>query len=207
MTLVTNIVLLVLAGLSFFAVFYFLSRALSARSKIDAQAYEVGRVRNRRRAQVDVLRAVIALLFALIFLMLFAAGPRIIASLPRATATPEPTAVPPTAPPTATETVAPAATEPPSTPTALPATATVTLEPTETATPAPLTATVVSGVGVYLRANPGTDAAELEYLPEGSVVFVLDGTADADALLWQQVRTDAGQVGWVASDFIAINQP
>jgi hypothetical protein len=79
--------------------------------------------------------------------------------------------------------------------------------PTETPTPGPQTATVSSGVGIYLRSEPSTSAAELQYLEDGSILFVLDEQQTAEDLLWQQVRTEAGQIGWVAADYITMNQP
>jgi hypothetical protein len=38
------------------------------------------------------------------------------------------------------------------------------------------------------------------------VVFVLPRQQSAEDLLWQQVQTEEGVVGWVASDFILINE-
>jgi hypothetical protein len=47
----------------------------------------------------------------------------------------------------------------------------------------------------------------LEWLLEGSILIVLPGQETADDLLWQQVQTEDGLIGWVAAEFIAINEP
>lgn len=207
MAVIFDIVLPILAGISVIAVFFFLLRALSARSKASRQAYDVGQVESRQKAQANLLGALIALVFALLFLALIFVGPRIMAAIPEATPTPESTAVPATVAPTVIATITPVPTEPRVTPTSPAPTATSTPPSTETPTPAPLTATVSSGVGIYLRSEPGTGSAELQYLEDGTIIFVLDGQQVAEDLQWQQVRTDTGQVGWVATDFITINQP
>ena len=202
-----DIVLPILAGISIIVVFFFLLRALSARSKASRQAYGVGQVESRQKAQANLLGALIALFLALLFLALVFVGPRLMAAIPEATPTPEPTAVPATVAPTEIATITPVATEPQVTPTSPAPTATTTPPSTETPTPAPLTATVSSGVGIYLRSGPGTESAELQYLEDGTILFVLGGEQAADDLRWQQVQTDTGLVGWVAADFITINQP
>lgn len=207
MAFIFNIVLPILAGISIIAVIVFLLRAISARSKVSHEAYGVGQVETRQKAQANLLGALIALIFALIFLAFTFVGPRLVASLPEQTPTPQPTAVPATIPPTETASITPVPTEPQATPTSPIPTATSTALPTETPTPTPLTATVSSGVGIYLRSEPGTSSTELEYLEDGTILFVLEGQQTVDDLQWQQVRTDTGQVGWVAMDFISLNQP
>jgi uncharacterized protein YgiM (DUF1202 family) len=202
-----NYLLPILVGISIIALLVFLLRALSARSKMSSQAYGVGQVETRQKAQANLLAAVVSLFLALIFLALLVVGPRVIASLPEPTPTPQPTAVPATALPTETVTATPVPIEPQATPTSPVPTGTATPRPTETPTPAPLTATVSSGVGIYLRSEPGTASAELQYLEDGAVLFVLEGQQTAEDLLWQQVQTDTGQVGWVAVDYITINEP
>jgi hypothetical protein len=201
-----NIVLPILAGLSILAVFFFLYRAITGRSKAAHQAYDVGRVASRQKAQVNLIRALFSLLLALFFLGLVAIGPRMAAVFPAATWTPTPTAVPPDTP-TAEATATTAPTPAQETPTAVVPTASATAPPTNTPTPEPLSATVSSGVGVYLRGGPTINEPELEYLPPGSIVIILEGQQVADELQWQQVQTESGQVGWVASDFITINEP
>lgn len=207
MAVIFNIVLPILVGICIITLIVFILRAVAARSKVSSQAYGVGQVETRQKAQANLFGALIALIFALIFLGLIFVGPRVMASLPEPTPTPEPTAVPATTVPTETATVAPVPTEAQTTATSPVPTATSTPLPTETPTPVPPSATVSSGVGIYLRSEPGIGTAELQYLEDGTALFLLDGQQTADDLQWQQVQTDTGQVGWVAVDFITINQP
>jgi hypothetical protein len=78
--------------------------------------------------------------------------------------------------------------------------------PTATATAAPQTATVSSGVGVWLRAAATTEAEQLEWILDGTVLTLLPGRQSAEGFEWQQVRTPAGNEGWVAVDFIVYDQ-
>ena len=70
-----------------------------------------------------------------------------------------------------------------------------------------MTATVSSGVGIWLRDRPGVETEQLEWLLEGTTVIVLTGEETADDLVWQQVQTEEGLIGWVAAEFIVINEP
>ena len=207
MAVILNIVLPILAGLSVLAMFYFIWRAFYARYKSARQPYDVGRQEAHRKAKVNVIRAVFALLLALIFLAVIGVSQSIKELAPAPTVTPPPEIRSPspasTLVPTATKSVS---TSEPSPTSPLPS-ATATLLPTSTSTPEPLTATVSSSVGVWLRDLPGTETEQLEWLLEGTVIIVLSGQETADDLLWQQVQTADGLIGWVASDFIAINEP
>ncbi len=78
--------------------------------------------------------------------------------------------------------------------------------PTATNTPEPLTATVASEVGVWLRSGPGVESEQLEWLFDGTILLVLPGRESADDLEWQQVQTESGVTGWVAADFLVVNQ-
>jgi hypothetical protein len=127
-------------------------------------------------------------------------------------AAPTNTAVPlnPTPTPTVTPVVIPTMTP------AAPLTATATLtgpvtSPAATAVPATATpdedtAAVNSAVGVWLRAEPNTDAEQLEWVLDGTVLTLLPGLETGDNFEWQQVRTPEGNEGWVAVDFITYNQ-
>jgi hypothetical protein len=161
----------------------------------------VGRQEVRQNAQVNLVRSFISLLVALFFLALIAIGPRLAAAIPVPTPTPEPTQIPPTAVPTIEVTETPMPTPLPS-PTSPVPTATSAPEPTATATAQPPTAVVSSGVGVYLRAEPSTESAQLQYLEQGVTVVLLEGQQTAEDLLWQQVEAADGQIGWVAFDFL-----
>jgi predicted chitinase/SH3-like domain-containing protein len=62
---------------------------------------------------------------------------------------------------------------------------------------------VTSG-GVRLRARPSTSAAiVVDGLGNGSIVMTLSGdTVAADGHNWRNVQTSAGQVGWIAAEFL-----
>lgn len=208
---VINILFLVLAGLSFLTAIAFLLRALGTRSSAARQAYGVGQVETRRETQINLLRAVLFFLLGLIFLAVFAVVPRLAATAPE-----EPTA--PLLPTPNTETVptplptlAPVSSPTPTTEaTATPplAPATPTVMPTLTPVPAPETAVVTSGVGVWLRAAPSTNAEQLEWLLDGTVVSLMAGAETADGLDWQQVRfEESGLEGWVAREFLVFQEP
>jgi hypothetical protein len=209
---VINIVIPLLAGISIVLALFFILRALQQRSELARAAYSVGRQEARQAMQVDVVRGIAAFLVGLILLGVFGLGPRPVESALPPTGLPpaiEPAgAIDASSTPTATVEVVPTdtPTEEPS-PTVPAATATETPLPTDTPAPEPSTATVSSGVGVWLRAAPGTNTEQLEWLLDGTVVTVLEGYETADDLEWQQVQTPAGSVGWVAVPFIVYNEP
>ncbi len=62
----------------------------------------------------------------------------------------------------------------------------------------------VTADGVRLRAQPSTSAAiVVDNLGRGAIVTTLSGqTVAADGHNWRNVLTSAGQVGWVASEFL-----
>jgi hypothetical protein len=182
----------------------------------------VGQQRARITTQVNLVWSIVLFVVSLILLgvsgLSFGAveadpiplatdtPPLVNTPMPEATTTDTPTLFP-----TTTATVAPLATPdlsetaPPTIVTAPP---TLTLAPipaTDTPTAEPATAVVSSGVGVWLRAEPGTAGEQLEWLLDGTVLIVLAGLLQADGFEWQQVRTAAGLEGWVATDFIIYN--
>jgi len=204
---VFNIILPILAGISILAMFYFIWRAFASRYKAARQPYNVGRQEALHTAKVNLIRAVFALIVALIFFGVIGVSPRLTEILP------EPTTTPPieTRSPTPRATLVPTATKnittaEPSLIAPMP-TSSATPLPTSTSTPEPLMATVSSGVGVWLRDEPGVETEQLEWLLEGTIVFVMDRQETVDDLLWQQVQTEDGVTGWVAVDFIIINEP
>jgi hypothetical protein len=196
-----------LAGLSLLGAAYFVLKGLGARSSINRQAYSVGQVEAKRASQVNWIRALFLFLTGLIFLGIFAVRP----FLTGRGAAPEPTPAIPTSDPNVTQPIPTLTSAPPTPtipqPTNAPATpsAEPTIAPTPTATVT--TATVSSGVGVWLRGSPGTAGQQLEWLLDGTVVTLLPGQETADDLLWQQVMTETGVEGWVARDFLAVNEP
>ena len=207
MAVIFNIVLSILAGLSILAMFYFIWRAFNSRYKSARQPYDVGRQEAHQAAKINAIRAIFFLFLALIFIAVIGVSPRLEGVLPTPTVTPPPERISPSP----AVTLVPTATKPVSTsepgPTSPRPTTTSTPLPTVTSTPQPLTATVSSGVGVWLRDLPGTETEQLEWLLEGTILIVLSGQETADDLLWQQVQTEDGLIGWVASEFIAIDEP
>ena len=137
----------------------------------------------------------------------------------QATATPRPivqaatpTAVPPSPTVAPTSTPAPteaATTQASPTPTAA-ATATeaVTVTPTAAPTQPPTSSTrdvYISDDGVNFRDAPSTSGNVLQVLAQGTHLTAIDQptAADAAGIAWQNVRTDAGQSGWVAASLLS----
>ncbi len=109
---------------------------------------------------------------------------------------PVPTATP-TRPPTATSAPTPRAT----------ATAEVTA--TATATPVPVvmvgTTVEVSGTGtdqLRLRAAPGLTQETIATLEDGTRLRVMAGPETSDGYEWWQIKTEEGQEGWAAEDWL-----
>lgn len=201
-SVVLNVVLLSLAGLSLLAGVAFILKGLGARSRITRHAYSVGQVEAKRASQIHWIRAASFFVLGLLFLGAFAIRP--LFSRSPAAPPPTPTTAPTVQPTSTIPVVLP--TEPP-VPTSPPVTPTAEATAAPTATVAPVTAAVSSGVGVWLRGAPSTSGEQLEWLLDGTIVTLLPAQETADDLLWQQVRTENGVEGWVASDFLTINQP
>jgi hypothetical protein len=53
--------------------------------------------------------------------------------------------------------------------------------------------------GVNLRATPSLSAPTMLVVPAGAEIEILEGTAPADGLAWQQIGTARGLVGWVVA--------
>lgn len=109
------------------------------------------------------------------------------------TITPSPTPLPPTAGPSPTPTLTPSLTP---TDTSIPPTAT------------PQTATVIDAgtLGLRLRESPSVEGNLIDYLPDGTVVTLLDEiTTTPDGIEWRRVIDPQGREGWVATLYIRIN--
>ncbi len=211
MTAVLNIVFAAIAGLAILAALYYGGRALIRRGRSTDSAYNVEKQQARREVQIDLIRALAAIVVALIFLGAFGLTPRPVEPLlsPTQPSLVEEATETPTAPMTLVPTDAPTLTplapiiteddtaEPTPSPTIPP-----TQESTVTSEPEVQTAVVSSGVGVWLRASPSTSGEQLEWLLDGTVLILLEGQETADDLLWQQVQTELGVTGWVAADFL-----
>ncbi|MFO7683103.1 MAG: SH3 domain-containing protein [Chloroflexota bacterium] len=216
MQAVLSVIIPLLGAIGILAAVFFGLRALSARFQVGKEAYGVGQLETRRSMQKDLIWTVLTLVVGLIFLGVYVVMPEEAfeaapepPSAPAVTAEPSETETAPTtetavpgtissptpAPfPESQVTVLPSNTPPPS----------ATPIPTATPEPAPQTAVVASGVGVYLRAEPGVSAQDLEWLLDGTLLEILPGEAAADGYTWVLVRTPTGNEGWVATDFIQI---
>ena len=223
MTVVLDLLVSILAGVSILFTFYFAWKAFTAYSKTSHETYSVGQQRARQAMQVNIVWSIMLLIISLILFGVsgLSFGP-VEAEQPMFTATDTPllentvevettTAVAPTTP-TTTPTLAPLVTvdlgtTPVPTAVSAPPTLTPLAPPSPTTTTAgPTTAVVSSGVGVWLRATPGTSGEQLEWLLDGTVLTVLVPRQQADGLEWQQVLTVDGIQGWVAVDYILYNE-
>jgi hypothetical protein len=220
-TTILNIVIPFLAFVSLIAVVFFFGRAFTLKMQASKQTYGVGQFEKTREMKLDVMRGVGAAILGLIFLAAFGIMPRSSETVSESAETPVPAMTATlviTPSPTVTAIVIPtmepgtAVIFPTSTPDSVIApddspTAIPTIAPaTATAAPAVKTAVVASGVGVWLRDAPTVNSNQLEWLLEGVILTVLDGQQTADELDWQEVRTSDGVEGWVASDYIEINE-
>jgi hypothetical protein len=112
----------------------------------------------------------------------------------------EPMAQAPVPPDTPTHTLAVTST-PTDTPTDTPTpTLTPTATPTDTPTPTP---DAVVRALVNLRRGPGTGYDIITTMSPGQVLSVTGRNNDAT---WLQASTDQGQEGWVATDYVTLNQ-
>lgn len=217
MSEVINWVLPIVGGLSLVVALLFVVRAIVGRHRIGQQAYGFGRQEVRQSIQRDFIYGFVLLVVGLVLMSAFGMSLSVAGDEPAAaTATIRATApVTTTAQPAVTETVemtaSPSGTATtvvePDTPTPIasstPEDTPTTVKPTATMTiTLPATATVNSEVGLYLREAPG-GTQELELLPHQAVLVLLPGREfAADGSEWQQVRTAAGNEGWVAVQFI-----
>ena len=114
--------------------------------------------------------------------------------------------------------IAPTATRPLVTRTpAVSPTPTITPTPRPTLTPTPGVVGIGGFVqvvdagpqGLSFRKDPGLQGQRLKYLPEGTVLRIVDGPTTVDGLKWWklQSRTDANDVGWAAGDYLTPTSP
>ncbi len=205
MTIVLDIGVPVLAGLSLLAALYFFVNALLARGSVSSNTYGVERQKVRQHTLIGFARGGFFLLLSLILFSVFG-----INSIPEQVTEP--------ALPTQVDTISPRETEPivtissPLVPTSRttptsplpPPTVRPTDTPIPTDTPVILTAIVVSANGLWLRDSPG-GTQELELIPDGATLIVLEGNETVDDSDWQEVETVTGNTGWVAVDFIVFD--
>ncbi len=215
----------IFAGLCVLGALYLVIRGLGSRG-VPQTAYGVARQEARQSMLVSFFAAAILLILGLIIFSIYgvfgfdlfseASG-----SEPGVTFTPSPTVMvtaelleatvePVNDVPTAGPTNTPVELDNLATPTFTPEVPTETPQPSETPTPETPTATSTPDVdtavvnspnGLWLREAPG-GTQEVELIADGTVLIVLAGRETVDDLEWQQVRTPAGNEGWVAVDFI-----
>ncbi|HSH04140.1 MAG TPA: SH3 domain-containing protein [Anaerolineae bacterium] len=229
---VVRIILILLALLAFIGSLINVGRALGARSAVERQFYSVAQQEARRAMNMAWVRAGILFVLALALVIMGQMvgwvegwfGEEMVA-VPTVTATAEPMVTPtlevtltlePTATPLATATATVVA--PPATPTnpavateVVAPTATAVLSTTATLSPTEGTPTIAEGtavvnspiVGLYLRNAPGGQEI-IELLPDQAVVTLLEGQAEANGFVWQQVQSSNGNQGWVALDYLEL---
>ncbi|MCI0396800.1 MAG: SH3 domain-containing protein [Chloroflexi bacterium] len=195
-----DIFLPILAGLAVLMGFFFIIQGILARSGITHQAYGVGRIESRQEMLMAFSRGVAALIVGLILFSVYSLSPRPEVNAPLATATrPASLATDSASTPLPTNTFA-VQFEPTRTPSPA-VTPPEIATPTATATTHPRTAVVNSPNGLWLREAPG-GTQEVELIPDGATLILLPGFEQVNDLDWQQVRTPAGNEGWVAADFL-----
>lgn len=86
-----------------------------------------------------------------------------------------------------------------------------TADATEAAAPgeigpgARVAVTGTQGSGLNLRAEPGTGGQVIVNAREGTILTVVEGPQEADGYIWWKLRTDAGEEGWGAADWLAVS--
>lgn len=68
---------------------------------------------------------------------------------------------------------------------------------------------LLTGVGTatFLFNNPYSDGRSLRELSNNDTVYLLPGQETVDGLVWQEVETEEGLVGWVIRDFLILGEP
>jgi hypothetical protein len=86
-------------------------------------------------------------------------------------------------------------------------TPTPTETPVPTLTPTPITGQTavidIGGGNVWLHRSPG--GQNLIILSSGDIVIVLNGRANQGGILWQEVMTVNGVVGWIQEEFLVFD--
>ena len=220
METVLNIAALIIAGICVLGALYLLLKGLQSRS-VPQSAYDVARQEARHSMLSSFYWAIFFLALGLVIFGLYSVVG--FDFLTEASQLEPGVTITPTSAPPSEATIQPVNETVPTGPTSTPvilqnlSTPTFTPEiPTETPTPSITptpptptptytpdvdTAVVNSPNGLWLREAPG-GTQEVELIPDGTVLILLPGLETVDGTEWQQVRTPAGNEGWVAVEFI-----
>jgi hypothetical protein len=77
-------------------------------------------------------------------------------------------------------------------------------EPPPARLPEPAGTVVAPGfTAVNLRSGPATLFPVIRAVPVGTRVVLIGGPVQSDEIVWQQVRTSLGEVGWLAAGTIS----
>lgn len=202
-----NVMVLVLIAICGLGAVLLVARGLLMRSALSGKPYGVARQETRHDMQVSFLRAAFLLILTMILLGIYGLRPGDQAASTEGTTTPTITPTETAGAPTET---AAAEQEEASTPTIEPTrvTLTATVAATATATntvtrvPTGGAAVVNSPNGLWLREAPG-GTQQVELIAHETELELLPGRETAGEFEWQQVRTPAGNEGWVATEFLS----
>lgn len=204
MNLIVNAGLIIIGGVCLIGAAFFFLRGLFSRRIVSKGAYGVQQQEARHGMLVDFFRGGLLLIVAIITLGVASFGFLRPVQTVEVTSTPN---IPTRAPVVASATPIPSFTPTISTPAISPTSPlnTPTSIPTETMAPTDISilpsVTVNSPNGLWLRESPG-GTQELELIPDGTFLLLMDGLETVEDQDWQQVRTPAGNEGWVAVEFI-----
>ncbi len=208
MTPILNTILIIVAALCMVGALYFLFLGLRNRSEVPESSYGVERQEVRHIVLASYFRGGFLFCLGLIMVAIIGIGnypgPAVTEdndlSDPGIFAPADDEAANPTATRTANPTSAPSPTSPVPT-----LTATTSPTPLPTDTPIVIIAIVASPNGLWLRERPG-GTQEVELIADGAELIVLNGNEVVDGTEWQLVRTPSGLEGWVANEYIQVNQ-
>ena len=209
---ILSIVLFVLALICILGAGSLIMRGLRYRGKARRAMYDVTRQEQRRNMLAALFWGGLLLLVSAALSVGFTVTARerlmpdptaipTVTLSPSATASVTPTETPTQIAPLVNDTPEATPTTPPDIPTRTPVPPTQT--PTLTPTPEPPTAIVNSPNGLWLREAPG-GTQEVELIPDGTELILLEGQETVDDLEWRQVQTPIANVGWVATEFIIL---
>jgi len=93
-----------------------------------------------------------------------------------------------------------------SSPTITPQIATLAQQSTATPTITRLRVVNTGGQGLLMRDQPARSAKPVASLPEGTTLEIAGPEQTADGITWRQVKEKGGKVGWVATQYLEVEQ-